>query len=257
MKFIKENLEDSQLIEFYKQLMLPRLIEEKMLILLRQGKISKWFSGMGQEAISVGATLAMQDDEFILPMHRNLGVFSTRKLPLYRLFCQFQGKEDGFTKGRDRSFHFGTKDTVMSVADKLKKEGRVKSGDSVYLYSVNLNIQNPLHLEENRLGSWAISDIIITMFEGPKGDGEALPIFTKEQVDDYYEDVVTTPSGENLKDMFMMPHEEEAKEFLSWFYSLGYDSIKYENKFEAAGESMLVFNPNQIKILNVEEYEVP
>ena len=110
MKFIKENLKDSQLIQFYKQLMLPRLIEEKMLILLRQGKISKWFSGMGQEAISVGSTLAMEEDEFILPMHRNLGVFSTRKLPLYRLFCQFQGKEDGFTKGRDRSFHFGTKE---------------------------------------------------------------------------------------------------------------------------------------------------
>ena len=110
MKFIKENLKDSQLIEFYKQLMLPRLIEEKMLILLRQGKISKWFSGIGQESISVGATLAMQKDEYILPMHRNLGVFSTRNIPLYRLFCQFQGKADGFTKGRDRSFHFGTKE---------------------------------------------------------------------------------------------------------------------------------------------------
>ena len=110
MEFKKENLKDNQLIEFYKQLVLPRLIEEKMLILLRQGKISKWFSGIGQEAISVGATLAMKEDEFILPMHRNLGVFSTRKLPLYSLFCQFQGKLDGFTKGRDRSFHFGTKE---------------------------------------------------------------------------------------------------------------------------------------------------
>ena len=96
MEFKKENLKDNQLIEFYKQLVLPRLIEEKMLILLRQGKISKWFSGIGQEAISVGATLAMKEDEFILPMHRNLGVFSTRKLPLYSLFCQFQGKLDGF-----------------------------------------------------------------------------------------------------------------------------------------------------------------
>ena len=110
MEFKKEKLKDNQLIEFYKQLLLPRLIEEKMLILLRQGKISKWFSGIGQEAISVGATLAMNENEFILPMHRNLGVFSTRKLPLYRLFCQFQGKLDGFTKGRDRSFHFGTKE---------------------------------------------------------------------------------------------------------------------------------------------------
>lgn len=89
-------------------LWLPRLIEEKMLILLRQGKISKWFSGIGQEAISVGATLAMEKDEFILPMHRNLGVFTTRNIDLFQLFCQFQGKKEGFTKGRDRSFHFGT-----------------------------------------------------------------------------------------------------------------------------------------------------
>jgi len=87
-----------------------RLIEEKMLILLRQGKISKWFSGIGQEAISVGVTLALDKNEYILPMHRNLGVFTTREIPLYRLFSQWQGKASGFTKGRDRSFHFGTQD---------------------------------------------------------------------------------------------------------------------------------------------------
>ena len=98
----------NQRIEVYKKLILPRLIEEKMLILLRQGKISKWFSGWGQEAISVGTTLAMDNEEFILPMHRNLGVFTTRDIDLYQLFCQFQGKIDGFTKGRDRSFHFGS-----------------------------------------------------------------------------------------------------------------------------------------------------
>ena len=99
-----------QIINALKALLVPRLIEEKMLILLRQGKISKWFSGIGQEAISVGATLAMEKDEFILPMHRNLGVFTTRKVDLYQLFCQFQGKKEGFTKGRDRSFHFGSMD---------------------------------------------------------------------------------------------------------------------------------------------------
>ena len=87
-----------------------RLIEQKMLILLRQGKISKWFSGIGQEAISVGVTMALQSDEYILPMHRNLGVFTTRNIPLSRLFSQWQGKSNGFTKGRDRSFHFGTQD---------------------------------------------------------------------------------------------------------------------------------------------------
>ena len=87
-----------------------RLIEEKMLILLRQGKISKWFSGIGQEAISVGVTMALNPAEYILPMHRNLGVFTTREIPLHRLFSQWQGKAGGFTKGRDRSFHFGTQD---------------------------------------------------------------------------------------------------------------------------------------------------
>jgi len=98
------------LIQLYKSMLKPRLIEEKMLILLRQGKISKWFSGIGQEAISVGVTSALQKEEYILPMHRNLGVFTTREIPLYRLFSQWQGKANGFTKGRDRSFHFGTQE---------------------------------------------------------------------------------------------------------------------------------------------------
>ena len=101
-------MEKNKVLDIYKKLILPRLIEEKMLILLRQGKISKWFSGFGQEAISVGTTCAMNEDEFILPMHRNLGVFTSRNVDLYQLFCQFQGKLDGFTKGRDRSFHFGS-----------------------------------------------------------------------------------------------------------------------------------------------------
>ncbi len=95
-------------LELYKNMLTSRMIEEKMLVLLRQGKISKWFSGIGQEAISVGVTAALEQDEYILPMHRNLGVFTTRKIPLYRLFGQWQGKGIGFTKGRDRSFHFGT-----------------------------------------------------------------------------------------------------------------------------------------------------
>jgi len=86
------------------------MIEEKMLILLRQGKISKWFSGIGQEAISVGVTMALNKEEYILPMHRNLGVFTTRDIPLFRLFCQWQGKLPGFTNGRDRSFHFGSQE---------------------------------------------------------------------------------------------------------------------------------------------------
>lgn len=108
--FDKKNLSDKVLLKMYYNMLRPRLIEEKMLILLRQGKISKWFSGIGQEAISIGVTMALKPKEYILPMHRNLGVFTTRGIPLERLFGQWQGKASGFTKGRDRSFHFGTQD---------------------------------------------------------------------------------------------------------------------------------------------------
>src|SRR5690554_5099710 len=138
-----------QLLDLHKAILKPRMIEEKMLILLRQGKISKWFSGIGQEAIAVGATMALESDDFILPMHRNLGVFTARNVPLNRLFAQFQGKMSGFTKGRDRSFHFGAPDyhivgmishlgSQLGIADgialghKLKKSGKVTlafSGD--------------------------------------------------------------------------------------------------------------------------------
>jgi 2-oxoisovalerate dehydrogenase E1 component len=110
MVFDRKDRSDDDLLSIYEQLVTPRLIEEKMLILLRQGKITKWFSGIGQEATSVGAALAMHAEEYILPMHRNLGVFTTRGIPLERLFEQFQGKSNGFTKGRDRSFHFGTQE---------------------------------------------------------------------------------------------------------------------------------------------------
>ena len=106
----RNDLTDATLLQLYKAMLKPRLIEEKMLILLRQGKVSKWFSGIGQEAISVGVTSAMRREEYILPMHRNLGVFTTREIPLFRLFAQWQGKASGFTKGRDRSFHFGTQE---------------------------------------------------------------------------------------------------------------------------------------------------
>lgn len=142
MTFDRKDLSNEQLIQFYRSLLWPRMIEEKMLVLLRQGKISKWFSGIGQEAIAVGATLTLQQDEWIMPLHRNLGVFTTRNMPLHKLFKQWQGAKDGYSKGRERSFHFGNKEhhicgmishlgPQLAIADgvglayKLKKENKV------------------------------------------------------------------------------------------------------------------------------------
>ena len=109
MNYDRKQYTDAQLIHLYKELLWPRMIEEKMLVLLRQGKISKWFSGIGQEAISVGATQAMQPNEWVMPLHRNLGVFTSRGMPLHKLYKQWQGSQDGYSKGRERSFHFGSK----------------------------------------------------------------------------------------------------------------------------------------------------
>ncbi len=110
MEYLNDGLETKLQLALYRAMLKPRMIEEKMLILLRQGKISKWFSGIGQEAIGAGVAAALTSDEYILPMHRNLGVFTSRQIPLHRLFSQWQGKPSGFTKGRDRSFHFGTQE---------------------------------------------------------------------------------------------------------------------------------------------------
>ncbi len=129
MKFNRKSYSDSVLKKLYESLLFPRLIEEKMLILLRQNKISKWFSGIGQEAISVGITQALQKDEYILPMHRNLGVFTGRDMPFEKLFAQWQGTPAGYTKGRDRSFHFGTNEHhIVGMISHLGPQNGVADG---------------------------------------------------------------------------------------------------------------------------------
>jgi 2-oxoisovalerate dehydrogenase E1 component len=149
MQFDRSGLSNEQLVNLYTELVRPRMIEEKMLVLLRQGRISKWFSGIGQEAIAVGATMALDSDEYIMPLHRNLGVFTGRKMPFDKLFMQWQGRKEGFSKARERSFHFGANEyhicgmishlgPQLAIADgialahKLKKENKISlafSGD--------------------------------------------------------------------------------------------------------------------------------
>src|SRR6476659_6049469 len=142
MNFDRTNLSNEPLKQFYRELLWPRKIEEKMLLLLRQGSITKWISGIGQDAIATGATLALDEDEWIMTLHRNLGVFTARNMPLHKLFTQWQGGQEGFSKGRERSFHFGSKQhhicgmishlgpqlaiaDGVSLAHKLRKENKV------------------------------------------------------------------------------------------------------------------------------------
>ncbi len=189
MDFKRGALTDTQLKELYEQLLFPRMVEEKMLILLRQGKISKWFSGIGQEAIAVGATAALFSDELIFTLHRNLGVFTVRGIPLSRLFCQWQGKNSGFTKGRDRSFHFGTLDygivgmishlgpqlslaAGVGLAHKLSGEGRV----AVAFSGEGGTSEGEFHEALNTAAVWQLPVIFIV-----ENNGYGLSTPTNEQ----------------------------------------------------------------------------
>ena len=175
--------------ELYRALLYPRLIEEKMLLLLRQGRVSKWFSGIGQEAIAVGSTLALRSDEYILPLHRNLGVFTSRNIPLWKLIAQWQGKATGFTKGRDRSFHFGTQDykivgmishlgPQLAVADGIALASRLdKSGKVTLVYSGEGGTsEGDFHEALNVAAVWSLPVIFIV-----ENNGYALSTPTNEQ----------------------------------------------------------------------------
>ncbi|MFM2224616.1 MAG: hypothetical protein RJA07_818 [Bacteroidota bacterium] len=189
MNFDKKNLSNEKLIELYKNIALPRAIEEKMLLLLRQGKVSKWFSGIGQEAISVGVASALAQDEWVMPLHRNLGIFTTRKMPLDKLFMQLQGKKNGFSKGRERSFHFGSAEhhicgmishlgPQLSLADgaalayKLRKENKV----SVAFTGDGGTSQGDFHEALNTAAVWGLPVIFVI-----ENNGYGLSTPTNEQ----------------------------------------------------------------------------
>jgi len=189
MTFDRKNLDNNTLINIYRKLLFPRVIEEKMLVLLRQGRIGKWFSGIGQEAIAVGATMAMQPDEYILPMHRNLGVFTTRNVPFERLLAQWTGKQSGFTKGRDRSFHFGSQEhkilgmishlgpqaalaNGVALADKLNNNGRA----TLVFVGEGTTSEGDFHEALNIASVWNLPVIFLV-----ENNGYALSTPTTEQ----------------------------------------------------------------------------
>ena len=189
MHFDKRDINNETIKSLYKNLLLPRMIEEKMLVLLRQGRISKWFSGIGQEAISVGATMALQEDEWIMPLHRNLGVFTSRNMPLSKLFKQWQGDRDGYSKARERSFHFGNKEhhicgmishlgPQLAIADgvalayKLRKEQKV----SVAFTGDGGTSEGDFHEALNTAAVWDLPVIFII-----ENNGYGLSTPTNEQ----------------------------------------------------------------------------
>lgn len=189
MQFAQKNFSTNQLEQLYRSLLLPRMIEEKMLLLLRQGKVSKWFSGIGQEAIAVGATLAMEQDEWILPVHRNLGVFTSRNLPLHKLIMQWQGAKTGYSKGRERSFHFGSKahyicgmishlGSQLSVADGIALAAQLKKENKAVLVfcGEGATSEGDFHESLNLAAVWDLPVIFLV-----ENNGYALSTPVQEQ----------------------------------------------------------------------------
>jgi len=191
----------------YRKLLMPRLIEERMLKLLRQNKISKWFSGIGQEAISVGSVLATEPKDYFLPMHRNLGVFTTRNVPLYPLFCQLLGRADSFTGGRDRSFHFGSAEhkifgmishlaATMPVADGIALAQKLKNTKQVAISFCGdgATSEGDFHEALNLAGVWKLPVIFII-----ENNGYGLSTPISEQY--ACSDLVDRAAGYGLKGM--------------------------------------------------------
>jgi 2-oxoisovalerate dehydrogenase E1 component len=203
----QKKISKDQALHFYRSILLPRLIEERMLKLLRQNKISKWFSGIGQEAVAVGATLATQKDDVILPMHRNLGVFTTRKVPFYPLFCQLFGKTEGFTQGRDRSFHFGTLDhnivgmishlaAMMPVADGIALAKKLRNEHAIALSfcGEGASSEGDFHEAINLAAVWQLPVIFLI-----ENNGYALSTPTHEQF--VCENLVSRAEGYGIEGM--------------------------------------------------------
>jgi 2-oxoisovalerate dehydrogenase E1 component len=189
MQYQRKQFSNAQLIDIYEHLLLPRMIEEKMLVLLRQGRISKWFSGIGQEAIAVGVTMSLDQDEWVMPLHRNLGVFTTRKMPLDKLFMQWQGSQSGYSKARERSFHFGSKEhhicgmishlgPQMAIADgialanKLNKDAKI----SVSFCGDGGTSEGDFHEAINVAATWGLPTIFVI-----ENNGYGLSTPIKEQ----------------------------------------------------------------------------
>src|SRR5579872_317888 len=191
MNFDRKDCTDDELIRLYRGVVMPRMIEEKMLLLLRQGKISKWFSGIGQEAIAVGATMAMEPDEWILPLHRNLGVFTSRQMPLSRLFLQWQGAREGYSKGRERSFHFGSREhAICGMISHLGPQLGVADGVAL---AYKLNKKNRAALTFTREGGTSEGDFHEALNTASVWD---LPVIFLVENNGY---ALSTPSSEQYR----------------------------------------------------------
>ena len=164
-------------------------------------------------------------------------------------FDNFQ-QQYGFHGNTQIGFHFGEEEAALNRADGLYAEGKIEDGQTLYIYDVTLNINNPLRLSENRVGSWSPHQLLMTIFR------EQPPGITPEMVDDYERDIVLLPNGENmLEDFTMGPPEDDIQMFIEWFNTLGYDSIVYENEFEHGGDSYIVFDPSQVTVNSVTEFQ--